>query len=514
MPVNFNGLKGFNGHLLALLAGLIAPLGFAPFQYWAVSVLSCLLFLYSLANTDIKTASFRGWLYGVGFFGAGVSWVYVSINQFGHAAPWLAGLLTFIFVCAIAPFFAIQAALYRLIAGSEAASHKCYMWMGFPAVWVLSEWFRSWFLTGFPWNYLGYAPIDSWLGSWAPITGVYGLSFCTALLASSIYLLLQRPKQKLFIAALAGLILPAFLGLLLTQKTWIQPSTAAPLKVALVQGNTPQNLKWNPDYRQHIIDSYIKSTLMNLDRDLIIWPETAIPRLLVNVRPALVPLEELLNESGIGLITGVPTHTGSGQQKQYFNSVVGLASAQGIYHKQRLVPFGEYVPLEDMLRGLITFFDLPMSSFSLGPANQPPMRLSNGQQLASFVCYEIVYPDLVANDSRNADYLLTLSNDSWFGDSLAPHQHLQMARMRAKENGRYLIRATNNGISAIIDANGNILKQTEQFVAEVLRAEVIAMTGNTPFSRFGSVPVLSFCLLICIALFTSNQATRKRHHRT
>ncbi len=323
-------------------------------------------------------------------------------------------------------------------------------------------------------------------------------------------MLLSKSSRFQRIAAIAGLVIPCLTGLIINDKIWVRATTAQPLKIAVIQGNTQQNLKWNPRYRQRIINSYLRSTLKNLDRDLIIWPETAIPQLLHKVRPDLAPLEELLKDNNTGLITGIPTLSQTSQQSEYFNSIVGLASSSGVYHKQRLVPFGEYVPLEYWLRGLIKFFNLPMSSFSLGPANQPPLQLSNDLRMAAFVCYEIVYPDLVANDSRTADYLLTLSNDSWFGDSLAPHQHLQMARMRAKENGRYLIRGTNNGISAVIDNNGEILQQTDQFVAQTMRAEVVAMTGSTPFNRYGSTPILAICLLFCALLIATNLRTAPR----
>ncbi|MCW8884681.1 MAG: apolipoprotein N-acyltransferase, partial [Motiliproteus sp.] len=412
----------------------------------------------------------------------------------------LAAFLTFIFVCGIALFFAIHAALFRTIVSTNKNSRLGSIWLGFPAAWVLSEWFRSWFLTGFPWIYLGYAPMDSWLGAWAPITGVYGLSFWSALTVSSAFVLVQTRSNAFRIAACGTMVLPWLAGITLSTTTWVKPAEQPPLRIAMIQGNIPQNLKWNPGYRQQIIDTYLKATLQNIDQQLIIWPETAIPLLLDRIRPSLEPLEQRLAQAEVGLITGIPSRESDGEGYRYFNSIVGLATAQGIYHKQRLVPFGEYVPLESMLRGLIRFFDLPMSSFSLGPANQPPLSLANDQKIAAFVCYEIVYPDLVAKDARNADYLLTLSNDSWFGDSLAPHQHLQMARMRALENGRFLVRGTNNGISAIVDPKGRIVEQSPQFVATVLRGEVLAMSGQTPFNRWGSTPVLLICALLAAAI--------------
>ncbi len=187
------------------------------------------------------------------------------------------------------------------------------------------------------------------------------------------------------------------------------------------------------------------------------------------------------------LITGIPFRP-EGQQR-YHNSIMALGSGEGVYLKQRLVPFGEYVPLEEQLRGLISFFDLPMSAFSPGPADQPPLR-AGAFRIAPFICYEVVYPDLVASGARNADLLITISNDSWFGNSIGPLQHLQMAQMRALENGRYMIRGTNNGISAIIDHRGRITARTGQFVEESLSGKVEVMLGETPFSSFGSRPII------------------------
>ena len=439
-------------------------------------------------------------MYGFGFFGTGVSWVYVSIHQHGAAPPWLAGLLTILFAAGLALFFALHIAAYQYVVTKSAYRHQWFILLAFPAVWVVAEWFRSWFLTGFPWIYLGYGPIDTWLAGWGPITGIYGLSFFMALATSALYLQWKKPGKTLRAAALLCLILPIFLGWGLSQTRWTSPKQEESLSIAMVQGNTPQNLKWKPSQRAMILQSYVTPSLSLLDKDLIIWPETAIPQLFDSAYPTLKPLERLLKENNTGLITGVPSRQISDNRFRYFNSVVGLATASGIYHKQRLVPFGEYVPLENLLRGLIEFFDLPMSSFSLGPEHQSPITLGNGQSLSTFICYEIVYPDLVSTSAQNADYLLTVSNDSWFGDSFAPHQHLQMARMRAIENGRYLLRATNNGISAIIAPDGKVVSKTQQFVATVLNAEIEAMEGKTPFSRFGSMPILFTCFALLLGL--------------
>ncbi|RDE25277.1 apolipoprotein N-acyltransferase [Motiliproteus coralliicola] len=480
----------------------MAPLGFAPFDIWPLSILSCTILLACLqASPKPRRAAWIGWLYGVGFYGVGVSWVYVSINQFGNAPPWLAGFLTAAFGLAMALFFALHGYLYRRLIRQAPWS----LWLGFAALWILAEWFRSWFLTGFPWLLLGYASIDTWLAGWAPLTGIYGLSGFSALLAAALYLLFRHPGRNSLVR-LGLSLLPFVLGALLQQQSWTQPKDASALRVALIQGNIPQELKWHPDYRDQIIDHYLSLSEPLLEEgsrkaDLIIWPETAIPLLFHQAQQRLAPFNSQLSRHDTGLISGIPYRSAPqpSSEPTYHNSIMALGSADGLYHKQRLVPFGEYVPLEQWLRGLIDFFDLPMSSFSLGPEQQPPLQLHHrgkALNLSASICYEIVYPDLIASGAEQAELLLTISNDSWFGDSLAPHQHLQMARMRALENGRYLLRATNNGISALIGPDGELLSQGPQFVVDVLSLEARPMTGQTPFTRLGSTPVLCLSLAL------------------
>ncbi|MEH6472078.1 MAG: apolipoprotein N-acyltransferase [Halopseudomonas sp.] len=493
------------GKVLAFVSGALAPFGFAPFELWPLAILSCLGLLATLQTaTSAKQAALIGWFYGIGFFGIGVSWVFVSIHQFGNAPVPLALLLTALFAIALALLFALHSYLYKRWVPNQPLAIA----LGFPAIWVLAEWFRGWFLTGFPWLYLGYAPIDSPLAGWAPITGVLGLSGFSALVACCLFLLPQV-SHKARVGLMLIALTPFVSGTLLQQIEWTKPTSEPPLRVALVQGNIAQELKWSPRHRAQIIDRYLSLSQTQLDKpdkttptELIIWPETAVPLLYDIALQRLATFESSLLNQQTGLISGIPYRTpnNSDLPVRYHNSIMGLGSAQGLYHKQRLVPFGEYVPLEYWLRGLIDFFDLPMSNFSLGPDNQPPLELyrSNNSKvrISAYICYEIVYPDLVARNAADSELLLTISNDSWFGDSLAPHQHLQMARMRALETGRYLIRSTNNGISALIDAQGHILKRGPQFTTTVLQGEVQPMQGLTPFGRYGSLPVLTLCALI------------------
>ena len=366
------------------------------------------------------------------------------------------------------------------------------MLLGFAAIWVLGEWLRSWLLTGFPWLYLGYAHVDTWLAGWAPITGVFGLSFAVVFSASCLFLA-WRSRQTATLVSYTGLL--AMLwggGLMLRPIEWVAPAAELPLSVAVYQPNTPLEKKWDRRYYRQILEQYEQAVRPMFEHDLVLWPESAIPRVFDAAGDFFSRMDRRASLSDTVLITGIPTRD---EQRRYYNSIVALGQGDGRYDKQRLVPFGEYVPLEDWLRGLIDFFDLPMSNFSPGAPGQGPLLAAN-HRVAPLICYEVVYPDLAARAARRAELLVTVSNDSWFGRSIGPLQHLQMARMRALENGRYVLRGTNNGVSAIIDHRGQIAARTEQFVEATLVGDAQVMLGHTPFTSFGSLPLLTALSLL------------------
>jgi len=286
-------------------------------------------------------------------------------------------------------------------------------------------------------------------------------------------------------------------GLLLQPVSWVKDSVRPAISAALVQPDIPLSVKWDRKAYLDILRLYQDATAAAGDVDLVLWPESALPQYFQNARGFLDPIAEQLEQRGSALITGIPWRDAPNQR--YFNSIVSLGNGEGVYHKQRLVPFGEYVPLESWLRGLIEFFDLPMSSFSAGPKEQE-LLTALGLRVAPYICYEVVYPDLVAKSAAAADFLVTISNDSWFGTSIGPIQHLQMAQMRALENGRYLLRGTNNGVTAIIDHRGDIVTQVPQFTNTTLFGTVQIMEGKTPFTRLGSAPVLLLSLLMLAAV--------------
>ncbi|WP_432471871.1 apolipoprotein N-acyltransferase [Amphritea sp. HPY] len=495
--------------LLALTAGAIAPLALAPFDYWYLSAISVALLFFTLQGCTPKASGWLGWCYGLGFFGVGISWVFVSIHEHGNAPTLLAGSLTGLFVAAMAILMVIQCWLYRRL---------FYNVLGFIALWLLFEWLRSWLLTGFPWLYLGYALLDTPLAQYAPFGGVWLLSLYVVLSGTLLITIIKRWQHPLqAFAMIAIIIIPWFAAEKGKIPTDLTREQGDEVSVMMVQANIPQQLKWQRSELDGIMQKYVDLSQDSGKVDLLIWPETAIPTFYRNASTMLSPLMEYLQQNNTGMISGIPSVYPDPTKPRnigYHNSLSVFAGGSGSYHKQRLVPFGEYVPLEQQLRGLIDFFNLPMSNFSLGPENQPPLEV-NGLKIAPYICYEIAYPELVRQSSLTSDLLLTVSNDTWFGHSIAPAQHLQIARMRALETGRWLIRSTNNGISALISPRGEITSTIPQFEQAVLIGNVKRMEGLTPYQQYGVKPLqVAVVVMLFFALITRPRANRRRTYQT
>ena len=479
-------LGNWLGAFLSAICGASITLSLAPFAWWPLGILALLGLHRLLERATPAQGAWRGWWFGAGLFVSGGSWLYVSIHDFGDAPLPLATILSGGFCLLLALMHSMLGYGYaRWIRDSRAGR-----WLGFAAWWVLWEWVRYWLLTGFPWLYVGYAHLSTPLGGWAPVGGVYAIGFCVALTAAALALQVssQQPRRNKLIPLVLAICVWA-MGWALQYTNWVQPH-GAPVSVALVQANIPQSVKWDPDNFRATLDIYRElSAPLWQHNDIVFWPEAAIPAFYSNAPDYFDSQAALAASYGHTLITGVPSHGPSGA---IHNSAIALGNGSGIYHKQHLVPFGEYVPLENVLRGAIQFFDLPMSDFAAGPAGQAPLRAGN-VTFAPYICYEVVYGDLVRH--ARADVLLTLSNDAWFGHLIGPLQHLQMAQMRALELGRYMIRATGNGATALIDERGRITARIPQFERAVLTGSVQPFQGLTPYARFGSWPILGFCFI-------------------
>ncbi|MBD1600956.1 apolipoprotein N-acyltransferase [Pseudomonas typographi] len=495
---------GWPGHLLAVAAGALTTLALAPFDIWPLALLALVLAYQGLRQLSPRQALARGWCYGVGVYGAGTSWIYISIHTYGEASVALAGFLMLAFVACVAWFFALPAWLWaRWLRRNEAPLADA---LAFAALWFTQEIFRGWFLTGFPWMYSGYSQLGGPLAGLAPVGGVWLISFCLALTAALLCNLYRlRARKPVLLAGLVLLAAPWALGIALKHHAWTKPA-GAPLSVAAVQGNVAQSVKWDPAHVTAQLHLYRDMTLAARRTDLIIWPETAVPVLRDNAQGYLDMLGSLAADRHAALITGVPIRQQVHDEPRYFNGITVVGEGAGTYLKQRLVPFGEYVPLQDLLRGLITFFDLPMSDFARGPQGQPLLQ-AKGYEIAPFICYEVVYPDFAAGMAAGSNLLLTISNDTWFGTSIGPLQHLQMAQMRALEAGRWMIRATNNGVTVLVDPFGQITASVPQFEQAVLYGEVIPMQGLTPYLRWHSWPLMILsALLLGWALLAARKA--------
>ncbi len=469
-----------------LTAGCLIPFAFAPYDLWLLIFPAVWLLLYSTRFSQPLQAAFQGWLFGLGMFGLGVSWVHVSIHEHGGASLPLAIFLTAIFVAGIALFHALQ---FFCAARLTPKTQPLLNAISFILMWIVFEWVRTWFLTGFPWLLLGNSMLNTTLAGWAPVLGVYGVSLLLLFSATALYCGWRLRSHRVTLYGLVTVAAFWLAGWGLWQLDWTQPRGQA-LKVSLVQANVKQSEKWRSHNKRPITQRYLALSEPLWDSDIIIWPETALPYFKHQAKGLLAQLDRRAKQSDTALAMGMLTADFSDQDNtRIHNSFLILGTGGGTYSKQKLVPFGEYVPLEDLLRGLIAFFDLPMSDLRPGPANQQVLTYKDSD-VFPMICYEVVYPDFVANYARNTELLVTVSNDSWFGTSNGPLQHLQIAQMRALETGKYVLRGTNNGVTAIIDPKGRVVSQAPQFEEAVLRGDAWLMRGNTPFVALGSWPTL------------------------
>ena len=460
--------------IIALLLGAILTTAFAPWQISIFAILIPMGFIFLCDKSrSIREAIWLGFVFGLSFFACGVYWIYYSIYTYGQSPLWLAYFLMMLLCAVLALFPALLAFILRA-ATTVPASIK---WLGlYPAVWTLLEGIRAIIGSGFPWLSLGYSQTASWLNGYAPILGVYGLSFLCVFISGLLYL--GYRNNKIFHKALflVSVVFIYGLGFALSHVQFGQDDTKS-LSVALVQGDVEQTLKWTPGLLDDNIKHYIDLTDPYWQKDLIIWPEAAIPANIGDVVPALNYINNNLQQHNSHLLTGIIDEDDIGNT---YNALILLGQQQGIYYKRHLVPFGEYLPLKDWLSGLLAYWQLPNSSLSSGP-KAPTDLVVNNVHLAPFICYEIIFPGLVRESLPRANVLVTISDDSWFGDSIALTQHLQMAQMRSIEMARPQLFVSNSGITAIIDHQGNITSRLPTDTPVVLEGMITPHSGVTPF---------------------------------
>lgn len=452
-----------------------------------------------------RRAFLCGWLYGLACFGFGVFWIHESF-QFNNIAIGWALFLTGMLIM----FLALYPALVGYAVGRvKTLGEPLQLLLLMPAAWVLAEWVRGWFFTGFGWLQLGYSQVGSPLQGLLPVGGIYLTSWAVAV-SAGLLVLVARGRGTRRWGWLAALLLLWGASVSLGMIRWTSPGGDA-LQVALVQGNVPQDEKWLPRMRKPTLERYLSLTRAHWNADLVVWPESALPGLRDGFDGFVDGLADEARANGSHVVFGVPILDRS--TLALYNSVVAVGHGDGrdemVYHKRHLVPFGEYLPLDAFIRPVTEALGLPVADFNLGPATQPLLEAA-GHRLGVSVCYEIAFGSEILRALPDAAVLVTVSNDAWFGTSIGPHQHLQIARARALETGRYLLRSTNTGITAIVAPDGVVEAQAPQFEVQVLPGEILPMGGMTPYARTGDTVVIVLMVLIVIACVA---ITRRRAAR-
>lgn len=490
-----NSHAAFFPQILAFVAGCSLPLAFAPVDFFPLAFIAIFLLLKTWQSATAKQAAWYGFLFGIGYFGVGISWVYISFTQFGGVHWAVSALVT----ASLIAFLSLYPMSIGWISNRwwNQATFVRYIVI-IPALWAGMEWMRSWLLSGFPWLSLGYSQFHSPLTGFAPVLGVYGVSWLVVLSAASLFYLMHSRTIVGILSLFIGLIAIWIAGWQLQEVAWTQP-VGKPLRVALIQANTPDEFKVYITERPDSMPRYLELAKQQKDVDLVILPETAINVFYHEAREFLFSLYGEHQDKGVDFITGVPVLRRDGS---YLNGVVTIGKNIDFYYKYHLVPFGEYIPFQRLFGKIFELIDVPMSEFSWGEFKQPNLHAA-GQEIGMSICFEDAFPEQIRNAMPNATILANVSNDSWFANSLAPHQHLEIARMRALELGRYLLRATNTGISAVIDTHGNIIDKTQQFKIQVLRATAQPHQGVTPFGQWGNSIILAIvacCMLLGILI--------------
>lgn len=496
-------LSLWQGLLLAFFAGATTTLSFAPLNLWSLSLFTPFVLYYLLDQCKFsilpsRSAFQMGLSFGLGYFSFGISWIFNSIYFYGQAPVWLCVLVTAGLILLMSFYHGCQSWFWQR-STMVLQLHGLTPWLkplGFAASWVVADIIRGWLFTGFPWLYLGATQVNTPLAGLIPVLGVHGETFALLLLVTFAYhsMVPVSANTTNKVWARAFLVVLLLIFTLTNQHQWTK-RTQGSLSVGLAQGDIPQDLKFSADSLNQIIDTYDILSTELWQQELILWPETALPIVEQDSDEILNYFNTKATESNSALITGIFSQDSQG----VYNSITVLGHGQGHWYKEKLVPFGEYIPLRDFLSDFFQLFSLPMSSLSAGKNNKNLLEIK-GWRLSPFICYEVVYGDFVRKNASEADLLVTISNDTWFGASWGPHQHLQIARLRSAELGKMMLRSTNDGITAIISADGSVIKQAPQFVKATLTGEVYRYEGLTPYAQTGSWPIAILSLFLCLSI--------------
>ena len=477
--------------LVSFVLGCLTTLSFEPFGLSVLIPILLLPILFVWMTVAPRDAAGHTFWYGFGLFLTGTSWIYVSVVVFGQAPIWIALMLS-LGLTVVMSFWLFVAGwvISRLTQGEPLQ-----LMATAPAAWVLVEWLRGWVLTGFPWLAFGYANVETAFGGYAPIAGVYGVSFVVVLSSAAILAaIMGSGKHRL--VALVFVFLPWIIGAALQEVDWTTESGKT-VRTTILQAGIPQDQKWFDEQKQRARDYYRDETRIARDSEIVVWPEVAIPSLLSIEAAYISQLQSDARESGQTILLGILEDEPYRGERLIYNSVVALdGQRQQVYRKRHLVPFGEYFPVPAKVREWMRMMNLPYSDLTAGEAYPQLIEAANGERLSVAVCYEDAYGAELFYTMPDAGILINVSNDAWFGTSIAPHQHLQIAQMRSLEFGRPTVRATNTGISTFISYKGALTKTGPQFEEASLTADVMPRRGSTPYASFGNRPILGLCLVI------------------
>ena len=506
---NPRGRSNVLPYALSLLAGAVLPLAFAPFGLFWLAPLSYAVLLHAWRDVSSGRGFWLGFVYGCASFGGGTYWTYIAVREMGGAPIAVALFLTVGLTCVCAAFVgAAGFVAARWFKTGGAAARLVTL----PALFVICEWARGWMFTGFGWLSAGYSQTSSWLMGYAPVLGLHGMSWGVLVTAGALVVLFETAtsardagdaaSRSRYARALAAVLVVAAIwagGLAARAHRWTTPQPRT-ISVALLQGAIAQDLKWKPEQLTDTLKLYARLTAQTLGTELIIWPEAAVPTLIEYVGDYVDDLRKASAQRGSTLLLGILRTDPKSKREQ--NVLVALTEPTQTYVKRHLMPFGEYFPVPPFIRSWMRLMNLPYNDLMPGAPNQPLIDAA-GQKIAVTICYEDVFGAEQLRYLPAATLLVDVSNDAWFGDSIAPHQHLQIAQVRAAEVGRYLLRATNTGVTAVVDDFGRVDQTLPQFKPSVLKATVRGFEGATPYARVGNWAVV---LLALGAAATQSQA--------
>ncbi len=480
------------GNIIAILAGILFALSFAPFDFPIFIFIALAIFRLLLIDLSVRKAVLRGFLFGLGIFGVGVSWVFVSMvvnTETSYALP----ILMTLFYCSFwATFPAIFAYLFVKLADPQ---HEINTVLLFASLWTVVEYIRGeWILNGFPWLQVAYSQLDSPLSGYIPIFGSYGTGFVVVLLAVIFAEAFIDKTKIIVIFVIFPLLILGGQGLKKIDWTDVNGDL---IKVTLIQGNIAQKDKWAIENRNITLKQYYDDSAEHWDSDVIIWPETAIPAYYVDVKDDyLIPLEQEAIQNNTDIITSLPHKDKTGK---LYNSVLVLGKEPGMYKKIHLLPFGEYLPWQPVSGYILGLMDIRLGKFSAGAIDQPLLKVA-GHHFVTSICYEDAFGEQSIRYIEQASFLVNVTNDGWFDGSIEPYQHMQMARIRALESGRYLLRATNTGITAVVSEKGKIINQAPLRQRYSITSDIKPMRGLTPYARIGDKPGLILVIVILVWL--------------